>query len=311
MIDLQTGVPFQIEGELGKYNTLPLDDLAKIGKCLQDLIKELVLANITQGKAIDLDQFKIEIADFRVGSAIPVFVLTKRDGSGNVIADIPQQKQIVNDAFLEIMEFSEKNEYENILKRYPSPVIRNPLVEKLFKLTNSFGNSPARIVELNGLDTPPKSLYTIRKISTGRKKRLITPILETTPEAEVKEEILISKVLRTTTGNKKPKDKTLETYSDQTVTLSYAPDQLEIGNKKYILNFPLRCLLEKEDDFFIVKSEMLDLIGTGESEGEAQESFAQEFDFIYQRYNELDDTRLTPRLIRIKTFLNLIVKSVE
>lgn len=103
----------------------------------------------------------------------------------------------------------------------------------------------------------------------------------------------------------------VEPYAAATASLSFAPQVIRVPGKKYLLHFPLRCLLEKEDDFFIVKSEQLDLIGTGQTEAEAKTSFCQEFDFIFQRYNQLSDDRLSPRLRDIKTMLNLFVKSVE
>jgi hypothetical protein len=99
--------------------------------------------------------------------------------------------------------------------------------------------------------------------------------------------------------------------SGQAISFAYAPEVIEINGKKYLLHFPLRCLLEKADGTYIVKSEMLDIIGTGASEAEAKESFAREFDFIYHRYNELGETRLSSRLRRVKTILNQLVKSVE
>ena len=56
---------------------------------------------------------------------------------------------------------------------------------------------------------------------------------------------------------------------------------------------------------------MLDIIGTGETEDEAEISFAQEFDYIYNRFNELDDSQLTERIKNIKLFANYLVKSIE
>ncbi|MFN0036443.1 MAG: hypothetical protein ACKVUS_15365 [Saprospiraceae bacterium] len=130
------------------------------------------------------------------------------------------------------------------------------------------------------------------------------------PAAAVREEIVYGKFRRTTVGNEKPSMTTLAIYADQSVSFAHAPDKIEVNGKKYLFHFPLRCLLEKEDETYIIKSEMLDLIGTGETETEAKESFAREFDFVYHRYNELDDSRLSPRLRRIKTMLNQIVKPV-
>ena len=94
-------------------------------------------------------------------------------------------------------------------------------------------------------------------------------------------------------------------------TNSIALQRVEYGNKCYQLNFPIRCLLENEEDYFILTSEMLDIVGTGETEQAALKSLAQEFDFIYQRYNQLPDEQLSDRLKNIKKILNLTVKHIE
>ena len=92
--------------------------------------------------------------------------------------------------------------------------------------------------------------------------------------------------------------------------MTYAPTEIDFNNKKYILNFPLRCLFGKEEDYFIIQSEMLDIIGTGETKEDAELSFKQEFDYIFTEYNSLSDDKLSKRLVKIKNLLNNIVKQV-
>ena len=87
--------------------------------------------------------------------------------------------------------------------------------------------------------------------------------------------------------------------------------QIQLGNKTYELNFPLRCPLEKEDDYWVIASDMLDIIGTGKTQLKAYENFSQEFDFIFNRYNELHDNQLFGRILNIKKLINLIVKVTE
>jgi hypothetical protein len=92
---------------------------------------------------------------------------------------------------------------------------------------------------------------------------------------------------------------------------SFSIENISLGDKKYILNYPIRCHFEKDEDVFIIKSEMLDIIGTGKTKVEAKNNFDQEFDYIYVRYNELDNSQLSPRIRNIKTILNFHVKSVS
>ena len=78
---------------------------------------------------------------------------------------------------------------------------------------------------------------------------------------------------------------------------------IDLGNKKYFLNFPLMCHLEREDGYYTITCAMLDIIGTGLTEAEAEANFNQEFDFIYTRFHELKDEKLSQRLLNIKKIL--------
>lgn len=88
-------------------------------------------------------------------------------------------------------------------------------------------------------------------------------------------------------------------------------NSIECGIKKYILNFPLRCNFEHEDGYYTIAYEMLDIIGTGLTEEDAKLNFNQEFDFIYNRYNELNDENMSNKILNIKKILQIAVKSVE
>jgi len=56
---------------------------------------------------------------------------------------------------------------------------------------------------------------------------------------------------------------------------------------------------------------MLEIIGTGETENDAVKSFEQDFDYIYRRYNELEESKLSERIMRIKKIINLLVKTIS
>ena len=86
---------------------------------------------------------------------------------------------------------------------------------------------------------------------------------------------------------------------------------LGVNNKQYVLNYPLRCLFEKEDNYYVINNEQLDIIGTGMIPEDAEINFNEEFDFLYNRLNTLEDSNLSNRLIRIKGIINNIVKEVN
>ena len=64
-LDLNSGAFIQIGGELGKYNSLPIDILIKIAQDLQELVMTIAKYDLPSSDAINLDNFKIELVDFR------------------------------------------------------------------------------------------------------------------------------------------------------------------------------------------------------------------------------------------------------
>ncbi|MDB5249607.1 MAG: hypothetical protein JWQ40_4001 [Segetibacter sp.] len=91
----------------------------------------------------------------------------------------------------------------------------------------------------------------------------------------------------------------------------FAIDTIVSKEAKYNFADPLRCKLEKEDDYFLIRSEMLDIVGTGKTIDDAKICFSEEFYFIYNRYNELQDDNLSDRIKRIKAVLNSLVLKDE
>jgi len=55
---------------------------------------------------------------------------------------------------------------------------------------------------------------------------------------------------------------------------------------------------------------LLDIYAAGESEADAEKDFAEEFDYLYQRLNSLEDSNLSDRFIAIKNFVKYFVKDV-
>ena len=80
---------------------------------------------------------------------------------------------------------------------------------------------------------------------------------------------------------------------------------------RYFLKYPLRCFFGKEDNYYVIQSEMLGIIGTGLTEDDAENSFAVEFDYMYQRLNSLKATSLTNHNLLIKKIITQIVEKVE
>jgi hypothetical protein len=95
------------------------------------------------------------------------------------------------------------------------------------------------------------------------------------------------------------------------IPLAYAPEVIGFNNRKYILNYPLRCLVEPAEDHVIIKSEQLDIYAVGKSIQEAEVDFSEEFDYLYRTLNSFPNDKLSERLNDIKIIINFFVKSSE
>ena len=303
-IDLQKGISLKIEGELGKFQTLPIESLIKIAESLQELVMSIAKYDLPANEAIDLNNFKLELTDFQKGSAIPSFVLTPRVQP--VITDYQNQREEVTKKLNSIFKISDKGHYSDLRELYPEHFKRNEIVEKLYDFTTSFKNSPVSIYEKGNVNENSEK-YSPKRFKASTKKSLMIEVKKV--KKEKSEEKAFARIKVTKSGGKTT-NRIEEVISTAKHSLSYSPEIININNKQYVLNFPLRCLFEKEDDYYVINNEQLDIIGTGLTQDDAEHNFNEEFDFLYYRLNSLQDNQLNKRLLRIKHVLNSFVKQV-
>lgn len=307
-LDLNTGVFIQIGGELGKYNSLPIDTLIKIAQDLQGLVVTIAKYDLPACDILDLNNFKIELFDFKKGSAIPKFGFTPRD-ENKIGVDWLIHRKTVIEKFENLIEISNSGNYEKIIELYPEPVVRNPIVENLYAFVNDFGTAPVNFVDFDEKTKKITPIYKINKFKNTTKKGLISEIINIkNSESETNEAVGRIKI---TIKDGKTSRKIMNSYSNTKYSLEYAPILIIAGQLKYFLKHPLRCLFEKEDNYFVIQSELLGIIGTGLTEDEAENSFADEFDYVYQRFNSLDNKSLTKHNLLIKNNINQLVEKVE
>lgn len=303
-IDLQKGISLKIEGELGKFQTLPIESLIKIAESLQELVMSIAKYDLPANEAIDLNNFKLELTDFQKGSAIPSFVLTQRVQP--VISDYQNQREKVTKKLNCLFEISDKGNYADLKDLYPEHFKRNEIVEKLYDFTSSFKNSPVSIYEKGNVNEDSEK-YILKKFKSSTKKSLIVDVKEV--KKEKSEEKAFARIKVTKSGGKTT-NRIEEIISTTSHSLSYSPEIIHINKKQYVLKFPLRCLFEKEDDYYVINNEQLDIIGTGLTQDDAEQNFKEEFDYLYNRLNSLEDNQINKRLLRVKRVLNSFVKQV-
>ena len=307
-IDLNKGAFIEIGGELGKYNSLPIDTLVKIAQDLQELIFTLAKYDLPSEEAIDLKNFKIELAGFKKGSAVPKFAFTPR--AENKTGFFWQvHRSMINEKFDKLIEISNTGDYWKLVELYPKPIIRNPIVENLYSFVNGFGSAPVNFVDYDEVKEKVTPIYKINRFKPAVKKELISELKEIS-ETVAESDEAVGKIKITIKAGKTYR-RIIDTYSGKKFSLEYAPDVIVAGTIKYFLKYPLRCLFEKEDNYYIIQSEMLGIIGTGLTEDDVENSFAEEFDFMYKRLNSLNTASLTNHNLLIKNIIAQIVEKVE
>ena len=304
-IDLVKGFNLRVEGEIGKFNTLPIEYLVKLAENLQKLLQDIAKHQLEVDGAIDLNNFKVELAGFTIGSAIPEFIFTPRI-KAVTSGDVFEQRKFVNNKFDTYLKVANKGDYSEIKKIIPQATTRNIIVEDLYDFAGTFGNSPASVVEVKKGKIIP--IYKINKFKPEIKEKLITKISESIESKEEYEAVAKIKVVRK--AGKVTKS-TKDIFDTRHGEPGYATETIVFENRSYILAFPLRCKIDKEEGYYVIQSEMLDIVGTGKTIDEAEKNFSEEFHFVYQRYNEMPDKKLGERIKRIKTILNSLILKIE
>ena len=293
---------------MGKYNSLPIDVLVKLAQDLQELVFTLAKYDLPTNESIDLNNFKIELVGFTKGSAVPKFAYSPRSENKTGI-NWQVHRNTVNDKLEKLVEVSDEGDYGRIIELYPEPVKRNPIVENLYSFVNSFGTAPVSFVEYDEVNEKITPIYKINRFKPAVKKELISEIKDVA-EAVSETDEAVGKI-KISKRDGKITRKIIDIYSGKKFSLEYAPDVIVTETKNYILKYPLRCLFEKEDDYYVIQSEMLGIIGTGLTEDDAEKSFTEEFDFIYNRLKTLDDDSLTNHNRLIKNILIQIIDRIE
>lgn len=307
-IDLNSGTFIQIGGELGKYNSLPIESLVKIAQDFQNLIFTIAKYDLPSAEAINPNNFIIELVGFTKGSAVPKFAFSPRSENRTGF-HWQEHRNTVNEKFEKLVEISNIGDYGKIIELYPEPVKRNPIVENLYSFVNSFGNSPVNIVEFDEENGELRPIFKLNRFKPQVKNGLVTKTLEV---KETTNELTegVGRLKITTKGGKTTR-KIIDAYTGTKFSLEYAPDVIVIENKVYKLQHPLRCFFAKEEDYYIIQSELLGIIGTGRNEDEAEKSFAEEFDYLYQKLQSLKDKQLTKHNLFIKNLFSHIVETIE
>jgi hypothetical protein len=93
-------------------------------------------------------------------------------------------------------------------------------------------------------------------------------------------------------------------------TYPYKPSNIAFENTVYILNKRLECLVEFEDEMYVIQNPELDITVWGNTREEVEYSFGFTFHSLYQNFALEQDERLSEEAKLLKTNLLNIVKKV-
>ncbi len=302
-LDLNKGIYLQIEGELGKFKTLPVEYLVKIASKLQTLILNIARYDLEGDETIDLNNFKIELAGFFPGSAVPEFILTPR--INYTVSDVSRQRQKVNERFMELIEIASKGDYYELKNIYPDSLRCNVFTETLYEFANSAGGSPMSLVKKENNTFKP--VYKIHHFKNEIKTKLITTIEEGIISEEPQTNY--AKILTSRTPSGRLKNKVIKPIHSENASLAFSPENIQFGEKVYRLHAPLHCKVDTEYGYYVIQNDILGIVGTGDTFKEAVTSFSEDFDFIVNHYRELDEQQMSSRIKRAKEFIRLILKA--
>ena len=192
-------------------------------------------------------------------------------------------------------DFNNKDYLNNISRKF-SPTQRQrifaPIIEGIIKnpaATTRFGFGSSK--DLKPLTPPKDDSYSVL-VPKQEKQEIVQDIRTSLAMVEIK--------------GKTARPKVLELFGELKNPI-YTFTSFSVGDREYKLRFPIYCELIHEGDTYSFENKEIGIYAYGKTIDEAQQSFYEDFDYIFTRYNSLPNGKLTDDVIRIKKFLNLIV----
>jgi hypothetical protein len=288
----------KVEGEIGRNKTISVDYLINLANHLQDLMIDIAKYDLPSDESIDLSLFKLELTDFKKGSAIPVFSFSK-ESQTTLHAPVSELRTACVVRFNELMIVSGKGNYLELKKKYPEPDKRTKMTESLYGFIQSMGTSPVTV------KVDRRRAHKVKPFKKDVHDRLVN---EVAPVERIKEPAAsYVQLARVKVIEGKATPKVLELFPTKYSHVEYSPETIVHKDRVYELKYPLLCTMDNEEGQIIIENKQLGIYAYGQTPDEVEEMFSEEFDYLFNRYNELEDESLTEDVQFIKLFLNHIV----
>jgi hypothetical protein len=103
----------------------------------------------------------------------------------------------------------------------------------------------------------------------------------------------------------------IKTLDDPKTKATMEYSEINYDGHRYILNIPEIFTMLKEGNGTLLENERLDIYASGKTLGEATEDLFFQFSHSYHRFINIDDSKLSERLLSVKKYYQFLVKSVE
>lgn len=310
----EKAVFFKLTSKKKYGGAISVGDVIKVLKCLTESYNSFIdieyerinpLVDINKIKKIKtglIEENTLMIVDLKFesyGMAVSPNTITFKHTIPNIKSPLTWKSKTFESYKSLILEgdFNSNSYLETVAKRY-TPIERQriykPLIDGIIlnpNATTKFGfgtEAPKKT-----LTKPNKSNYNffapiIEKINAKSESNITTSMAL----VEIKEGKARPKILELFTEIKNP----VFTFS-----------KIQFEQTLYNLRYPIYCELIHEDESYSLENKQLGIYAFGKTIEEAQVNFAEDFDYIFTRYNSLSNDELTQDVITIKQFLNLIV----
>jgi|3_EtaG_2_1085321.scaffolds.fasta_scaffold73733_2 hypothetical protein len=278
------------------YNAFVLAEYDKVN----DQIDKKRLSKILKGLTSENELMVVDLEFASYGMSVSPNTITHNHTIPR-IRNQKEWKQSVFNSYKTIVlesDFNDQDYLENISKKYTPhqrTKIFKPLIDGIVK--NETSKTLFRVnqkSDLKQISTP-----------TVNNEKILIPVEEKNKELEI---IPPTKSLAMVElKGKTAKPKVLELFSDVKNPI-YSFNQITSSDFTAKLKFPIYCELINTEDGYIFENDELGIYSYGTTIDEAKKELFEEFRFIFDRYNSLDDSLLTDDVKNIRDHLNHLVE---
>lgn len=310
-LDLVDEIIFRVDGEEEKNHTLSWDIFKKIADNTQALINKLALYSVETEKTIDPLNLKLVVTGFYAGSACPGLKIANNRTS---LFSKENNLKALNSDFAKVVSLVNAGNFKAIVDNFDTPEIKNDVLETVYDWTNSAGTKKFQIVKkTNGDVTKWAPIARIRQMKPEQKTALKIYIPEDKSNKPSTETEAVGQVLLKVSQKGRKSTKVKQLYTQKNAALSLRFDSIETQNRIYSLKGEqLFSFIEDPKKHWVtIENSLLDIYAHGKTMQLAQEDLFDQFDYTYQRLNQIPDNQLSEHLLEAKNYINMIVRTVK